>query len=461
MILLFVALSHLCNAQSCLTGGITFNSQEEIDDFPMLYPNCTTIDGDVKIGDFTYPYLGTDIVDLSGLNNINQINGSLDIFYNADLVDLLGLSNLAYVGLSLSIDNNDALVDLEGLENLNTINGQLTVKSNEGLISLSGLENITSIDNSIYVSSNPSLLSFEGLNGLLNVNGYFSIANNNGLLNFQGLESLTTIGSFVHIWNNDNLMNFQGLESLNAIEEFFSISDNNNLDNIDGIINLQSIGNYLSIHNNEMLTSIQGMENINPETISASSINQNDIEIYNNINLTSCAMENVCSVFNTQESKIFISNNGIDCDSSSDIDSICNPYCGFVDNKNSSGVGSLTYAIECVLANDTIYIDEALGSDTIWLSESSIDLEKSFVIKGPNSRLMIATTLGGPLLKNYAGEQIHLMNIDLYKFDPVIDNIIYNQGKLILENCDIHTNSHKINISDSGQFIVRGATKIF
>lgn len=455
-----VAISHLCNAQSCLTGGITFENQQQIDDFSMLYPNCTTIDGDVKIGDFVYPFLGTDIVDLSGLNNVNQINGLLNIFYNSDLVDLSGLSNLAYIGQSVTIDNNDALVDLEGLENLTTINGLLTVKSNENLISFSGLENISLIDNSLYISSNPSLISLAGLNGLLNVNGYFSIANNNALENFQGLESLSTIGNFVDIWSNDNLLSFQGLESLNTIEEFLSISDNDNLADIDAILNLQSIGNYISIHDNIMLSSIQGIENINPETIIASSANQNDIEIYNNFNLNSCAMDNVCAVFNTPESKILISNNGVDCDSSSDIDSICNPSCGIVDNKNSSGIGSLAYNLDCIVSNDTIYIDGSLSLDTIWLSEACINLEKSFVLKGPSSRVMIATTLNEPLIKNYPSEQIHLMNIDLYKFNPVVDTIVYNQGTLILDNCDIHTNSHKFIQSDSGQLTVKGNTNV-
>ena len=57
-------------SQPCLPEGITFSSQEEIDNFQNNYPNCTEIEGDVIIE-------GTEITNLNGLNILNSIGGFL------------------------------------------------------------------------------------------------------------------------------------------------------------------------------------------------------------------------------------------------------------------------------------------------------------------------------------------------------------------------------------------------
>ena len=53
-------------AQPCLPQGITFNTQEQIDNFQTNHPNCTEIEGGVKIE-------GNDITNLDGLNVITSI----------------------------------------------------------------------------------------------------------------------------------------------------------------------------------------------------------------------------------------------------------------------------------------------------------------------------------------------------------------------------------------------------
>ena len=59
-------------SQPCLPEGITFHSQEEIDNFQTNYPNCTEIEGDVTIS-------GDDIDNLNGLDILTAIGGSLVI----------------------------------------------------------------------------------------------------------------------------------------------------------------------------------------------------------------------------------------------------------------------------------------------------------------------------------------------------------------------------------------------
>jgi len=60
--LLFLVSVEFVFAQPCLPEGITFTNQQQIDEFALLYPNCTIIEGDVKIGDFSYPFSSTDII---------------------------------------------------------------------------------------------------------------------------------------------------------------------------------------------------------------------------------------------------------------------------------------------------------------------------------------------------------------------------------------------------------------
>lgn len=57
-------------SQACLPQGITFSTQEQIDNFQTNYPDCTEIEGDVIIE-------GDEITNLDGLNVLNLIGGFL------------------------------------------------------------------------------------------------------------------------------------------------------------------------------------------------------------------------------------------------------------------------------------------------------------------------------------------------------------------------------------------------
>lgn len=60
----------LFSQSSCLPEGITFTSQEQIDNFQINYPGCTEIEGDLIIS-------GEDITNLEGLNMVTDIVGFL------------------------------------------------------------------------------------------------------------------------------------------------------------------------------------------------------------------------------------------------------------------------------------------------------------------------------------------------------------------------------------------------
>ncbi len=52
LLLALITISHSIGiSQGCLPEGITFTTQEQIDNFQTNYPGCTEIEGDVIIGD--------------------------------------------------------------------------------------------------------------------------------------------------------------------------------------------------------------------------------------------------------------------------------------------------------------------------------------------------------------------------------------------------------------------------
>lgn len=110
LILLLSGISVLYS-QPCLPDGITFTSQSQIDSFPILYPNCTEIEGDVLI-------FGDDISNLYGLNVLTSIGGYLSIYSNDILTNLSGLEGISSIGGFLKIWYNYALNSMAGLEGL-------------------------------------------------------------------------------------------------------------------------------------------------------------------------------------------------------------------------------------------------------------------------------------------------------------------------------------------------------
>ncbi len=95
-------------------GNVTFSSQADLDAWLSCY---SIIDGTVTI-------LGWNITDLGSLSSIQEITGSLSIYYNGSLTSLNGLDNLATVGGSLTVFYNFSLSDCCAIHDL--INGGVT-----------------------------------------------------------------------------------------------------------------------------------------------------------------------------------------------------------------------------------------------------------------------------------------------------------------------------------------------
>jgi len=233
-----------CNSQEevedacgflCLPEGITFTSQEEIDNFQFNYPYCIEIEGDVEIN-------GEDITNLVGINVLTFIGGDLWIDSCNILTGLSGLANLTFVGGDLWIEGCNILTGLSGLDDLTFVGGDLWIEGNNTLSNLIGLENVTSIGGNLIIEDNDILADLYGLQKLNQIGGDLFISGNNLLTTIAELNSVTAINGNLWITNNAAIYNLWGLNNIDpgSIEEL-KIVDNPLLSECD----VHSICDYL------------------------------------------------------------------------------------------------------------------------------------------------------------------------------------------------------------------------
>lgn len=238
-------------SQQCLPEGYDFQTQAEIDSFPINYPNCTQIEGNVIIRG------GSDIHNLSGFSMITSIK-HLFIWGSTgtdSLKSLTGLENIRTLG-GLKINFADGLKDLTGLNNLSLVNGDVEILYS-GFTDFSGLENLIAINGGIYIGDNDSLKSLSGLNNLNLVKGPFKILFNNSIKNLSGLDNLRTIESFITIGFNDSLTSLDGLDNLTTLVSNLQIVENNQLTSLSGIKNIAPSFDYLFIVDNPLLSACE------------------------------------------------------------------------------------------------------------------------------------------------------------------------------------------------------------
>jgi len=346
----------------CLQGSIAFSTQNQIDSFPINYPGCTTIEGNVIIDDGG----SGNITNLLGLTQVTIIMGDLLIQHNSNMLDLIGLDSLLSIGQDLYIDSNIVLTNLMGLGSLATIGRDFFIQSNNTLINLLGLDNLLSIGEDFVVQSNPalenltgmssltsieklhvlgnsvltslsglgpdtsysliiievnpSLTSLSGLNGITTIERFLYVGSNANLINFTGLESLTSIGEQLYIYSNPSLINLSGLESLISIGGFFNYSltiDNNaSLTSLSAMSSVTSIGGVLEITNNAVLTNLSGLDSINPNSIT-------DIIIQGSSMLSICDVQSICDYLDIPTNPATISGNATGCATRMEVEDEC------------------------------------------------------------------------------------------------------------------------------------------
>jgi S-formylglutathione hydrolase FrmB len=316
---------------SCLPEGITFTTQEEIDNFQSNYPGCTEIEGGVWIQ-------GDDISNLDGLSPITEVGGILSIggtgATNPSLQSIEGLQNLVSVGSHLNIGTGSGnpchplLTSLGGLENLISVGGNIVLAGNTALQDLNGFVNLASLDGHLVIKNNDALMSLEGLEGLSAIGGNLEICTNPSLESLEGLENVTTIEGSLFIGNaateapgNATLMTLDGLQALN------------------------SIGGNLSIFENDALASLSGLDNIEGSSILSLYISSNGA-------LSDCAVQSICDYLVAPFGIPQIQDNAPGCDSQEEVEEACESVGTeeqhiqpFTIHPNPTGNGSVTITL--------------------------------------------------------------------------------------------------------------------
>jgi hypothetical protein len=298
LLIVLISFSGRISSQSCLPEGIRLETQYEIDNFPINYPGCTEIEGDVTLignnftdlnglsaltgigGNLTIgTYSGSNpsLTNLTGLENLASIGGSLSIGIdyagNPDLISLTGLENLASIGGDLNIAFNDTLTSLMGLDSIIFIGGVLTIENNEALTSLSGLENISTASiTGLYIHDNISLSDCEVqsiCDYLASPDGTINIYNNShGCDNPRELIDACGISLNCLPFGNYYFINQADIDSFityypdcRDLEGDVRI-DGDSITNLNGLSAITSIGGNLTIKGNNVLTSLAGLDSL-------------------------------------------------------------------------------------------------------------------------------------------------------------------------------------------------------
>jgi hypothetical protein len=378
----------------CPTEITLLQTQEDVDNFAIDYPNCTQLTRTMIIGSET-----SDVNDLSALSQLTQIgtpvgNGINLIISGTNLNSLSGLDNLEYVGGSLNIYDT-------------------------GIINLTGLENLATIRDSFTVSGNSNLMNFIGVD-VLSESGSLSVSNNISQTSFEGMEAFqgTTYGSGdIQIADLDNLISIEGLNNVSQIKQLRLLNCDALL-SLDPFENLIQLGSVI-IRDNDSLASITGLSNVDPETVFYS------LSISNCPNLSYCSINLFCENFDNTNPNvvIFIENNALGCNTPQEVQI----ECGNVNIPDTNFLSALLFHSPTIDTNgdDNIQFTEAEAfTGTLDVSEEVISdftgLEAFVNITGFNGRGNFMSTLS--LESNTA-----LTSVD-FSESPDLENVNLKNG---------------------------------
>lgn len=272
-------------------GNMLLSTQQEVIDFGKN--QYSSIEGSLKIGSFDSSQPISDIDDLTLLNDLTAVSGSIEI-YRTRLENFEGLNNLISIGAYFYIWDNSLLLNLNALESLTTVVDELSVSRNpmlsnlngfnsitqvehliiyecDALQNLSGLQNINPVLNNLTITGNDLLTDISALGHISSVE-YLFIEENASLQNIDGLDNITKVGVSLRISDNSSLTDLGALGNLSTVGELatftftgdygISIKKNPLLENLDGLQSLIKISGDLYIGENNNLLNFNGLNNL-------------------------------------------------------------------------------------------------------------------------------------------------------------------------------------------------------
>ena len=352
------------NAQ-CPTEPLVLESQADIDNFSINYPNCSNlstplyideVDGVINnlsgLNAIESAYLikiqNTHIEHLYGLENLIFIQ-ELWLNSNYNLIDFAGLELISNIEL-LNVIDNTALESADGLGSLSQIS-QLNFFDNTSLTDLTALSQITQL-NGLRIAGN-NLTTLDGLSNLVAVVGEIFVSNEQ-VINLNVFSGLNNLTASLFLWNNpvltdvsvfqevtqlqdlvivgcNQIQGFQGFENLAEVEGIFRLGFNPQMTDLTAFGNLTAVGS-LDIYENDNLLSLDGLEGLievteavylmdNPNLVDIDALQNlnpqglDQVVISRNTSLSICDNDFVCQVIFDPEISEEIQGNANGCNS--------------------------------------------------------------------------------------------------------------------------------------------------
>ena len=243
-------VSEDCPKITAKSNPYIIHTQAEVDSFANEHSKCISA-----------PYLiisGQDISNLNGLKNIQNITGGQDPVSGITGVYIGPISN-GKGGYS-----NDALKQLTGLDNLQNVNGSIAITGNNKLESINALNNVEHVTGSICIDFNYNLANVSIFsNKLSDVAGGIVLADNPKISNFsESFRYLKTIDDKTDgLYLDSSYM--PRFSSLTKVAGGMYLS---NLPYSDfyalGFGQLNYVGRQIGIYENLDLVSLKGLEHI-------------------------------------------------------------------------------------------------------------------------------------------------------------------------------------------------------
>ncbi len=329
-----------CAPSSCLAGGIVFGLQSEVDSFPINYPGCQTILGDVLVTN--------QVTNVDGLLQLKHIEGNLQLESVTDISGLQNLKSCNDLTLATNVQNGSLsnlknldgdlriqslVTSTKGLEHLEVIKGDIISYWNQGT-SLSSLENLTTVEGALTLEE--ATMTTGNLPKLTYLGG-INLSTSN--LSIEGMHHLTHVGMDGISCNGGAFMDMSGLTGLTEIDGLFNVGHSSGVVGTSSLQNLTKIGglslkfvNSNGLGDISFLSNLDSMKSLYLEFADIDDISPlahvaglEDVTIKNCFNLSYCSIQPICDLIGGG-GNVMISGNGgmaIGCHSIQEVEDIC------------------------------------------------------------------------------------------------------------------------------------------
>ncbi len=189
--------------------------------------------------------------DLTGMECLDTIGGILGVSEMPNLVSFDGLGPVQSVD-SLVITLNPELVDISALSSLRQVEARLRIVNNPQLTSMEPLDAIEGTITDVEIWDNTTL-SAVSLAGVETVENDISVQRND-VVNHLGFDQLGNAGS-LQISANTALQSLDGLETVTGVEFYVRVFENPALTDVSALLGakLVAVASEIGIHDNAQL----------------------------------------------------------------------------------------------------------------------------------------------------------------------------------------------------------------